>query len=91
MLGHVAILAPLRLSRFELLGRADGSRGQRCGADHEHAELSSDAKAVKDNPFRFQGHYYDSGVKTYDMQARQYLPQVGRFLGKTATRMPQLT
>ncbi len=41
--------------------------------------LSSDAKA---NPFRFEGFYYDSGVKTYDMQARQYRPDVGRFLSR---------
>jgi|GEM_PF-5255084 len=35
---------------------------------------------AKQNPFRFEGFYYDSAVKTYDMQAREYLPQVGRFL-----------
>jgi RHS repeat-associated protein len=39
--------------------------------------LSDDAKA---NPFRFQGHYYDSGQQTYDMRARAYLPEIGRFL-----------
>ena len=37
---------------------------------------------AKDNPFRFQGFYYDSGVKTYDMHARQYRPDVGRFLSR---------
>ncbi|HEX8648748.1 MAG TPA: RHS repeat-associated core domain-containing protein, partial [Thermoleophilaceae bacterium] len=35
--------------------------------------------AARENPFRFQGQYYDSGVKTYDMHARQYAPDVGRF------------
>lgn len=40
-------------------------------------DLSEDAQA---NPFRFKGHYYDSNTKTYDMQARPYLPQAGRFL-----------
>lgn len=34
----------------------------------------------QDNPFRFEGFYYDSGVKTYDMQARPYRPEVGQFL-----------
>ncbi len=34
----------------------------------------------KDNPFRFESFYYDSGVKQYDMRARQYRPQIGRFL-----------
>jgi RHS repeat-associated protein len=38
--------------------------------------------AAKDNPFRFEGFYYDAGVRTYDMQARQYRPDVGRFLSE---------
>lgn len=38
--------------------------------------------AAKDNPFRFQGFYFDSGVKTYDMQARSYRPEIGRFLSQ---------
>jgi RHS repeat-associated protein len=46
---------------------------QTCG----EGPLSDDAKA---NPFRFQGHYYDSGQQTYDMRARAYLPEIGRFL-----------
>jgi RHS repeat-associated protein len=32
-----------------------------------------------ENPFRFQSHHYDSGLQTYDMQARAYLPSIGRF------------
>ncbi|MDA0178749.1 polymorphic toxin-type HINT domain-containing protein [Solirubrobacter phytolaccae] len=32
-----------------------------------------------ENPFRFQSHHYDSGLQTYDMQARAYLPSFGRF------------
>jgi RHS repeat-associated protein len=36
----------------------------------------------RENPFRFEGFYYDSGVKTYDMHARHYQPQVGRFLSQ---------
>jgi RHS repeat-associated protein len=35
---------------------------------------------AEDNPFRFEGFYFDSGVKSYDMQARAYRPDVGRFL-----------
>ncbi|HEX8051734.1 MAG TPA: LamG-like jellyroll fold domain-containing protein [Thermoleophilaceae bacterium] len=38
--------------------------------------------AAKENPFRFQGFYFDSGVKTYDMQARDYRPDIGRFLSE---------
>jgi RHS repeat-associated protein len=32
--------------------------------------------------FRFQGFYSDSAVKTYDMQARSYRPDIGRFLSQ---------
>jgi len=35
---------------------------------------------AKDQPMRFQGFYANSGVRSYDMRARQYLPQAGRFL-----------
>jgi RHS repeat-associated protein len=45
--------------------------------DDPDAGLSQEAQ---DNPFRFQGFYYDSGVKTYDMHARHYRPDTGRFL-----------
>jgi RHS repeat-associated protein len=41
------------------------------------AELSSDAQ---DNPFRFQGFYYDNEIQTYDMNARHYRADMGRFL-----------
>lgn len=36
-------------------------------------------EVAEDNPFRFEGFYYDSGVKQYDMRARFYRPEVGRF------------
>lgn len=47
------------------------------GATDPEDDLSPRAQA---NPFRFQGHYYDAGIKSYDMQARQYAPDEGRFL-----------
>jgi RHS repeat-associated protein len=31
------------------------------------------------NPFRFEGFYYDAGLRSYDMHARQYMPRIGRF------------
>ena len=37
---------------------------------------------AKDNPFRYEGFYYDSGVKTYDMGARQYDSYRGQFLSQ---------
>lgn len=43
------------------------------------AGLSGDAKA---NPFRFEGFYFDSSVGSYDMHARQYQPDTGRFLSR---------
>ncbi|MCW2985301.1 MAG: hypothetical protein JWR63_2871 [Conexibacter sp.] len=42
-----------------------------------NAGMSGDAAT---NPLRFNGFDYDSAVKTYDMQARDYRPSVGRFL-----------
>jgi len=38
--------------------------------------------AAEANPFRFEGFYYDSGVESYDMQAREYRPDIGRFLSQ---------
>jgi RHS repeat-associated protein len=35
---------------------------------------------ARNNPLRFNGFDYDSSVKTYDMQARDYRPDTGRFL-----------
>ena len=49
------------------------------GIELDLAEAALDQDA-QENPFRFQGFYYDSGVKTYDMQARAYRPKLGRFL-----------
>jgi RHS repeat-associated protein len=40
------------------------------------------SQAARDNPFRFGSAYYDSGVKTYDMHARHYRPELGRFLSR---------
>ena len=42
-------------------------------------ELSTEAQ---ENPFRFQSFYYDTAVKTYDMQARAYRPDAARFLSE---------
>jgi RHS repeat-associated protein len=47
------------------------------GGPQDEADLSPDQQA---NPFRFEGHYYDAAFKTYDMRARAYLPEIGRFL-----------
>jgi RHS repeat-associated protein len=42
-----------------------------------NAGMSGDAAT---NPLRFNGFDYDTAVKTYDMQARDYRPSTGRFL-----------
>lgn len=49
-------------------------------ADHEADAQSGYSQEAQDNPLRFEGFYYDSGVKLYDMQARTYRPDIGRFL-----------
>lgn len=35
---------------------------------------------AQDNPIRFQGFVFDSTTRQYDMQARQYQPEIARFL-----------
>jgi RHS repeat-associated protein len=60
---------------YDPYGELQKRKGQTAG--EAERPLSDDAK---ENPFRFQGHYYDSGVKTYDMRARSYRPDMGRFL-----------
>lgn len=47
------------------------------GEIENEANLTS---AASGNPFRFQGHYLDDAVDTYDMRARAYRPDIGRFL-----------
>ena len=47
--------------------------------DTPQTQMSAEATAA---PFRFQGFYSDSAVKTYDMQARSYRPDIGRFLSQ---------
>jgi RHS repeat-associated protein len=54
----------------------DTSEGNTKDAEEE---LSDEARA---NPFRFQGFYYDSAVKSYDVQARAYRPENGQFLSE---------
>ncbi|HEX8771485.1 MAG TPA: RHS repeat-associated core domain-containing protein, partial [Acidimicrobiales bacterium] len=64
---------------YDPYGELDRKLPAGADADDPDAGLSGEAK---DNPFRFEGFYYDSGVKTYDMHARQYRPEVGRFLSR---------
>jgi RHS repeat-associated protein len=45
--------------------------------EDQDGEIGAEARQ---NPFRFQGFYYDSAIRTYDMQARPYRPEIGRFL-----------
>ena len=67
-----------RAVRVRPVRRADQGRRRSRRADlRRDGELSDEAC---DQPFRFQGFYYDSGIKTYDMQARAYRPDIGRFL-----------
>ena len=54
--------------------KGDGSPGEPACGDGGMSEQACD------QPFRFQGFYYDSGIKTYDMQSRAYRPDIGRFL-----------
>ena len=54
---------------------------EKLGEDAEGDDAGLSA-AARENPFRFEGFYYDASVKTYDMHARQYRPDTGRFLSQ---------
>ncbi|HEX8103183.1 MAG TPA: RHS repeat-associated core domain-containing protein [Solirubrobacteraceae bacterium] len=58
------------------LQQGPGTSGTGVDTDVE-ATLSPEAGG---NPMRFEGFAYDGSTRTYDMQARQYLPSAGRFL-----------
>jgi len=66
-----------RLDPYGELEARTGPQGQDNGS--AEGELSAEAGAGK---FRFQGFYYDAGIKTYDMHARHYRPDIGRFLSR---------
>jgi RHS repeat-associated protein len=51
----------------------------------ESGEESLSAEAA-DNTLRFDGFHYDPGSATYDMQARPYRPDIGRFLTQGRSR-----
>jgi RHS repeat-associated protein len=64
---------------YDPYGELDREAPQASSGDQLELGLDPDAK---DNPFRFEGFYYDSGVKTYDMHARHYRPEIGQFLSR---------
>lgn len=66
--GDTGALAPNDTYNYDPYGELDTQTGM------------SDAASAA--PFRFQGFYSDSAVKTYDMQARSYRPDIGRFLSQ---------
>jgi RHS repeat-associated protein len=82
--------APYRAYSTDAAGSVEGLEdangeiiGQRYSYDPYGSQLSAESGLdgeAQANPFRFQGHYYDPGQQTYDMRARAYLPEVGRFL-----------
>jgi RHS repeat-associated protein len=58
--------------------RSDGYQYDPYGASESpETSLSPEAAA---NPLRFEGFYYDQAQLTYDMHARPYRPDLGRFL-----------
>jgi RHS repeat-associated protein len=82
--------APYRAYSTDASGSVEGLEdangeivGQRYSYDPYGAQLSAESGLsgeAQANPFRFQGHYYDPAQQTYDMRARAYLPELGRFL-----------
>ncbi len=84
--------APYRAYSTDAAGSVEGledDQGNLLGAAYTYdpygTQLNSEsalAADARENPFRFEGHYYDSAAKSYDMRARSYLPELGRFLGE---------
>lgn len=68
----------------EGLESGDGTVGQNAYEYTPYGEMRGGAEpagaAARENPIRFEGFYYDAGIRTYDMQARPYRPELGRFL-----------
>ena len=62
----------------ETLENADGTAAESYAYD-PYGTLTADPGGST-NPFLFQGHHLDRGDQTYDMQARQYRPDLSRFL-----------
>ncbi len=76
----------------EALEESDGRTAARYGYDPYGIERDTDMSDVSDpdlelgeavaqeNPFRYQGAYFDEESETYDMKARDYRPDLARFL-----------
>ena len=91
--------APYRAYSTDANGSVEGledDQGNLIGPAYSYdpygTQLNSEtalAADARENPFRFEGHYYDSAAKSYDMRARAYLPEIGRFLGEDRYEDPQ--
>ncbi|HEX2084476.1 MAG TPA: RHS repeat-associated core domain-containing protein [Solirubrobacteraceae bacterium] len=75
--GSIAEADRYRFDPYGQLENADGDPIETGGDPPTEGGLSDEAAG---NPFRFEGFYYDSGVRTYDMHARHYRPDIGRYL-----------
>jgi len=64
---------------YDPYGDLESRTGTQLQPSDAERELSPEAA---DGKFRFQGFYYDAGIKTYDMHARHYRPDIGRFLSR---------
>jgi hypothetical protein len=62
-------------------GQAQGG-GQASNTTMPEASLGGPAQS---NNYRFEGFYEDSGIGTYDLLARNYLPQGGTYSGSTSS------
>ena len=72
--------------RYDPYGELEDAEGDPIESTHPAGSEVPVEEGLSDeateNPFRFEGFYYDSGVKTYDMHARHYRPDIGRFLSE---------
>ncbi|HWT92953.1 MAG TPA: RHS repeat-associated core domain-containing protein [Solirubrobacteraceae bacterium] len=81
LLGTTGAAAATETYRYDPYGSAvDANQREHIDGLVNNDLESARSTEAKDNPIRFQGFYFDSGVRTYDMRARSYLPSAGRFL-----------
>jgi len=80
--GSDGTIKPQDRYHYDPYGSLQDTSGTKPAGDPAASAEKTLTGDAQNNPMRFEGFYYDSGVKTYDMQARQYRPDTGRFLSQ---------
>ncbi|MHB1317864.1 MAG: RHS repeat-associated core domain-containing protein, partial [Anaerolineae bacterium] len=91
--GDRALIYPLAEAHGTVVGAADdaGALVQQVAYDPWGAPLPATGEAITDTITLpgFQGHTYEADTGLYDLRARWYDPEVGRFISPDPVRAPQ--